>query len=123
MNWQAAVFVFLGGGIGSVCRYVSSIFIQEKSNTSFPLSTFVINVVGCFLIGLFTSYFTKNNQATSTVLLFTTGFCGGFTTFSTFGLENTKLIDQHHLFLFITYSMSSILLGIIAVYAGLKIAK
>jgi CrcB protein len=115
------ILVLLGGGIGSVIRYLISYFFNKYQTTFFPWPTFIANSLGCFLIGLFFAYTLKNNVRSETLkLLLITGFCGGFTTFSTFSLENLQLIQNQNYTLAITYTISSLLIGTIAVFLGFK---
>lgn len=115
------ILVLLGGGIGSVIRYLISYFFNKYQTTFFPWPTFIANSLGCFLIGLFFAYTLKNNVQSETLkLLLITGFCGGFTTFSTFSLENLQLIQYQNYTLAITYTISSLLIGTIAVFLGFK---
>ena len=115
------ILVLLGGGIGSVIRYLISYFFNKYQTTFFPWPTFIANSLGCFLIGLFFAYTLKNNVQSETLkLLLITGFCGGFTTFSTFSLENLQLIQNQNYTLGITYTISSLLIGTIAVFLGFK---
>ena len=115
------ILVLLGGGIGSVIRYLLSYFFNKYQTTFFPWPTFIANSLGCFLIGLFFAYTLKNNTQSETLkLLLITGFCGGFTTFSTFSLENLQLIQNQNYTLAITYTISSLLIGTIAVFLGFK---
>ncbi|MFY8098086.1 MAG: fluoride efflux transporter CrcB [Flavobacterium sp.] len=115
------ILVLLGGGIGSVIRYLISYFFNKYQTTFFPWPTFIANSLGCFLIGLFFAYTLKNNVQSETLkLLLITGFCGGFTTFSTFSLENLQLIQNQNYTLAITYTISSLLIGTIAVFLGFK---
>ncbi|WP_291275338.1 fluoride efflux transporter CrcB [Flavobacterium sp.] len=115
------ILVLLGGGIGSVIRYLLSYFFNKYQTTFFPWPTFIANSLGCFLIGLFFAYTLKNNAQSETLkLLLITGFCGGFTTFSTFSLENLQLIQNQNYTLAISYTISSLLIGTIAVFLGFK---
>lgn len=115
------ILVLLGGGIGSVIRYLISYFFNKYQTTFFPWPTFIANSLGCFLIGLFFAYTLKNNVQSETLkLLLITGFCGGFTTFSTFSLENLQLIQNQNYTLAISYTISSLLIGTIAVFLGFK---
>jgi len=115
------ILVLLGGGIGSVIRYLISYFFNKYQTTFFPWPTFIANSLGCFLIGLFFAHTLKNNVQSETLkLLLITGFCGGFTTFSTFSLENLQLIQNQNYTLAITYTISSLLIGTIAVFLGFK---
>lgn len=115
------ILVLLGGGIGSVIRYLLSYFFNKYQTTFFPWPTFIANSLGCFLIGLFFAYTLKNNAQNETLkLLLITGFCGGFTTFSTFSLENLQLIQNQNYTLAISYTISSLLIGTIAVFLGFK---
>lgn len=115
------ILVLLGGGIGSVIRYLISYFFNKYQTTFFPWPTFIANSLGCFLIGLFFAYTLKNNVQSETLkLLLITGFCGGFTTFSTFSLENLQLIQNQNYTLAITYTIASLLIGTIAVFLGFK---
>ena len=121
--FKEIVAVFVGGGIGSIIRYLIS-KISFFSFNSFPYSTFISNIIGCFILGLALTYFMKNDSQNSTIFIFiAVGFCGGFTTFSTFSSEGLELLNNGNLITFIVYTFTSIFLGIIAVYLGASIYK
>lgn len=116
------IYIFLGGGLGSVLRFLISNYTQKVWNiNSFPMGTFVVNMFGCFLIGAFTAYFIRIDNYLKFLLI--TGFCGGFTTFSTFSAENYSLWQSGHYSLLIFYIILSVVLGLIAVYLGLQVVK
>ncbi|MBT8210824.1 MAG: fluoride efflux transporter CrcB [Eudoraea sp.] len=120
---KQAFFVFLGGGIGSCLRY----FISKSLNpviSNYFLGTFLVNVLGCLLIGLILGYALKESFLSQNyVLLLATGFCGGFTTFSAFAFENFSLLKNGDYFNFSLYTLGSILTGILAIFIGLWAAK
>ena len=121
--FREMVAIFVGGGIGSIIRYLIT-KISFFSFNSFPYSTFISNIIGCFILGLALTYFMKNDSQNSTIFLFiAVGFCGGFTTFSTFSSEGLELINNGNLITFIVYTLTSIFLGIVAVYLGASIYK
>ena len=121
--FKEIVAVFVGGGIGSMMRYLFS-KISFLSYNSFPFSTFISNIIGCFILGLALAYFIKNDSQNSTIFIFiSVGICGGFTTFSTFSSEGLELINNGNILTFILYTFTSIFLGIIAVYLGASIYK
>lgn len=117
------LFVFLGGGLGSALRY----FIAKSFNGYFQhfyLGTFLVNVIGCLLIGLILGLSAKNDFFTQNqTLLLATGFCGGFTTFSAFAFEQQTLLRSSELLQFSIYTALSILVGIAAVMLGLWLSK
>ena len=120
---KQAFLVFLGGGIGSCLRY----FISKSLNpifSGFYLGTFLVNVMGCLLIGLILGYALKDSfLSQSHILLMATGFCGGFTTFSAFTFENFNLLKSGDYFAFSLYTLGSIVTGLLAVVVGLWLAK
>jgi len=118
------LIVFVGGGMGTVVRYIIGKFLPY-SGKGFPWNTFCTNLVGCLLIGLLTGYFLRNNaENQSSLLLFATiGFCGGFTTFSSFANENLSFIRSGDYIMLLAYSMLSITTGILMVYLGILIDK
>ncbi|QEC55634.1 fluoride efflux transporter CrcB [Flavisolibacter ginsenosidimutans] len=118
------VVVAVGGAAGSVLRYTLQKWINETYLQSFPLATFLINVTGCLLIGIFYAMAEKGNLLTPLVrLLLVTGFCGGFTTFSTFAFENMNLLRSGDLFYFALYALGSLVLGVLAVYLGVFLVQ
>jgi CrcB protein len=113
------LIVGLGGGAGSILRYLCQKWVNESYQHNFPLATFLINVSGCFLIGIFYALAEKGNILSPQArLLLVTGFCGGFTTFSTFAFENMNLLRIGDNFYFLLYAIGSVALGIAAVYVG-----
>lgn len=116
--------VMLGGGLGSVCRYLTGIFVKKIITGDFPWGTFLINVGGSLLIGLVMSYCSRKGHAAETgSLLLATGFCGGFTTFSAFALENMRLLQSGHTAQALLYATLSIVLGVLSVWVGLSAGK
>ncbi|MDG1063340.1 MAG: fluoride efflux transporter CrcB [Flavobacteriaceae bacterium] len=120
---KGLLLVFLGGGLGSALRYWIGTWLNS-SGQPLPWGTFVVNVLGSFLIGLVLGFAAKNeNLSTNTILLMATGFCGGFTTFSALASENLHLLKTGAYGPFLGYSLGSLLIGIIAVWLGLLLSK
>ena len=118
MLWGIAI----GGAAGSVSRYVISLWL-ERSHGAFPLGTFVVNVSGSFLIGLFARMFSTPHGNPLVRAALTIGFCGGFTTFSTFSAEFVTLMQEGRTVRAVGYVTASVLSGVLAVVAGLAIGS
>ena len=118
------IIVFIGGGTGTVFRYLLSKIIPY-SGYGFPWSTFSTNLFGCFIIGIISSYFQRNlsNEQSEIVLFATIGLCGGFTTFSSYAYENLNFLKSGDNLNFLFYSLISVIMGIIMVYLGMIINK
>jgi CrcB protein len=118
------LLVGLGGGIGSMARYLCQKWFAENTVQPFPWGTFAVNLAGCFLIGLVYAIAEKTTLLSpQTRLLLITGLCGGFTTFSAFAFENMTLLRSGDTVYFLLYSIGSVVLGIGAVFAGIAIIK
>lgn len=118
------LFVGIGGGAGSILRYLLYKFIPHASAATFPWATFMINITGCFLIGLLVSLSSRNlSWSYEFRILLMTGFCGGFTTFSAFTLESIGLLKENMTGIFILYILGSVLLGLLASLAGIILIK
>lgn len=117
---KTVIAIGIGGALGSIARYGTAQFVQKIGLLSLPWATWITNILGCLLIGIFVGYFEKNHISDSAYRWFLiVGFCGGYTTFSTFALENRNLLLENQLGQALLYSMSSVCLGIAAVYFGL----
>lgn len=117
------LLVFLGGGLGSSLRYLISKYLNQLEN-SIALGTFTVNILGSLLIGMIMGFALKNDIPSSTLtLLVAIGFCGGFTTFSAFALENYQLLKTGDITNFIVYTLGSVALGIVAVFIGIWLVK
>lgn len=114
--------VAIGGAAGSAMRYLLSEAVNRIWQQSLPMATLIINIAGCLAIGFLTGLTTKNLLTDTMRLLLVTGFCGGFTTFSTFGQENVALLSQNQMLISALYISLSVGLGIIAVWYGQHLA-
>lgn len=115
------IFVALGGALGAVCRYALSLVIIKSD---FPFMTFAANLIGAFLIGLIAGFAKKNPSISKNFILFLkTGFCGGFTTFSTFSLETWNLLEAHNYPMAALYAGVSFVLCIAGVALGLFVSS
>lgn len=112
------LLVGAGGALGSMLRYAGNILYSSKL---FPVSTFLINIIGSFVIGLVIGYSIKNQSSLNWKLFLATGICGGFTTFSAFSYENLLLLQNGKVFISLLYIAGSIVLGIAAAWLGYKI--
>jgi len=117
--------IFLGGGIGSVLRYLLKIFCDKNFGEFLPYGTFAANILGSLFLGFVVALAFKRTDLldTNTKLFLTVGIAGGFTTFSTYSLETVNLIKQGYLGVGIFYSLISLLLGVVAIYLGIYLAK
>ncbi len=117
------LLVFLGGGIGSMARYLLAKYLNSEA-TGIPFGTFLANIIGSLFIGLILGLAAKNDSLTQDqTLLLATGFCGGFTTFSTFAYENHVFLKSGDFFHFFMYALASFALGLAAVFVGIYLVK
>ena len=116
-------FVFIGGGLGSVLRYIIGRYLNQ-TGSGFPLGTFTANILGSLLIGIIIGLAAKNNTLSQNqTLLLATGFCGGFTTFSTFAYENHVLFKSGDFTSFALYTLASFIVAFLAVFAGMYLSR
>ncbi len=121
---KTLLLVGTGGFLGSVSRFLASRYMQENFPTPFPFGTFFVNVVGCFLIGLIYGFSERSALLTPGWKMFlAVGFCGGFTTFSTFANENLALLRDGEFYYFFLYTGLSVFLGIAATFLGVLLTK
>lgn len=117
--FRILLIIGAGGFLGSVARYLAARYVQQAVLSPFPYGTFLVNIGGCLLIGLFYGLSERGGVMSDGLRLFlTVGFCGGFTTFSTFANENLSLLRDGAFLYFATYTSLSVFLGLIAVYLG-----
>ena len=112
--------IFLGGGLGAVCRYLTTTFLAGKLGI-FPLGTFAVNIFGSFLMGIFLAFFLGRSNLDSQKIFITVGFLGGFTTFSSFSADTFNLIQSGNIFLAVLNILLSVAVGLFFCIVGFKI--
>ena len=121
---RAIILVGVGGGIGSIFRYLTTVVADKYFHAAFPLATFIANILGCLIIGLLLGFFERHQLANPDLkYLFVTGFCGGYTTFSTFAAENINLFQSENSLTAFAYIAASVIVGLLAVWIGLTITR
>jgi len=118
---KAFLLTAAGGAIGSMFRYAATMLVGTRS---FPLPTLLVNITGSFVIGLLFGLSLKENGLSENWKLFlATGLCGGFTTFSAFSMENLSLLQNGKYLIALVYITISIVLGLVAAFAGFKLVQ
>lgn len=123
MNFRLFGYVFVGAGIGGVARYAMATFVDARLAPSFPLATFLINVTGSFVLGIIMRLALHSDTVSVEMrALLATGFCGGYTTFSTFSYEAARQIETGEYRRAASYVGSSVVVAIAATFAGFVVA-
>jgi CrcB protein len=118
------IYIVIGGGFGSALRYLIQYAVHKNYPNAFPYGTFLVNIIGCFLVGLLISAVAKEkHMAQHLELLLIVGFCGGFTTFSTFAYEGNSLLGEGRIGYAFLYIGLSVLAGMLFAYLGFRLGK
>jgi len=120
---KAVILVAIGGAIGSVLRYLVAIWMKNLYTSEFPWHTFSVNIMGCLLIGFMFSITLENVTLENLRLFMMVGVLGGFTTYSSFGLETFDLIKQNKFLFASSYILATNIFGLVAVFCGYSIHK
>ena len=118
------ISVFLGGGFGAIIRYLVIEQVNKLFLVAFPFGTIAVNVIGAFLIGLLSSYLAERLDVSENIKMFLiVGFCGGFTTFSSFNIEFYQLFSNGEILSSLIYVTTTFILTVIAFYVGVSLLK
>lgn len=121
---KAVVLIFIGGGLGSVVRYLLNRWVTALHQINFPFGTLAVNVVACFVLGLVIGLADHKQYLSQDMRLFwAVGFCGGFSTFSTFSAETLALFQQPAVMAGLVYILASVLLCLAAVVTGIWVGR
>jgi CrcB protein len=116
MVMKLLLIIGTGSFLGGIFRYLLSLLIQTKTVSSFPLPTLIVNIIGCFLIGIVIGFFDKGEISNEWKLFLATGILGGFTTFSAFSNETIMLFKSGQATYALLYILASVILGLLATY-------
>ncbi len=116
---MSSLWVFIGGGLGSLCRYYTGLWLAHSGQ--FPLGTWVANILSCVMLGVLLAASSRHWLAPEYRLLLVTGFCGGFSTFSTFSNEMLQMIRAGMWSMAGIYLLSSMLGGLLSVWLGMRV--
>jgi fluoride exporter len=124
MPMKALLIVAVGGGLGSMARYLLSGWVLHRAMSwQFPLGTFIVNVLGCLFVGVLGGLVVKQDLLSPDARLFLfTGIAGGFTTFSAFGLETFHLLRKGEVGIATAYVVLSVLVGMLFLWAGFSLS-
>jgi fluoride exporter len=118
------IYVFIGGGLGSLVRFTLSKWVNVFHNSNFPFGTFTINIIACFVLGLVIGLADQKHLLTPASRLFwAVGFCGGFSTFSAFSSETVALFQQGQNSTMLLYIFLSVVVCMTATFGGLFVAE
>lgn len=121
---RTLLLVGLGGFLGSILRYLLDQVFHRIFQTTFPIGTMFVNILGCFLLGIIYAFIEREQLISDELRIFLTiGFCGGFTTYSTFAFDQLHLLKSTDFLQFAFYFGGSVCLGLLAVYLGMQIYK
>jgi CrcB protein len=112
-----------GSFIGGILRYLLSQFVQSKFLSAFPFGTLIVNIIGCFLIGMVFGLTDRGTLTPEWRLFLATGLIGGFTTFSAFSLETVGLLRDGQLLYATAYIVGTVIIGLLATFIGISIIK
>jgi CrcB protein len=113
----------LGSFIGGIARYLITLLIQNKFLTTYPFGTMVVNIIGCFLIGIVYGLSERGNLNAEWRLFLATGILGGFTTFSSFSNDSVSMLRDAQYWQALSYIGLSVIIGLIATFVGISLIK
>ncbi len=121
---KTLLLVGVGGGLGSIMRYITSLVSEKFFQSLFPLATFASNILGCFILGLFLGLFERHLISNPDMkFLLVIGFCGGYTTFSAFTSENLSMLQSGNYTTAFLYISLSVITGLLSLFAGLMLTR
>lgn len=124
MNFNHLLLAAFGGAIGSALRFSAGAFVMRFTGSGWPWGTYAVNLIGSLIMGLMIGWFAQRGSGTSSAQIFVaTGILGGFTTFSAFSLETARMVEARAYSHAALYAGSSVILGVLMVFAGLIIMR
>ena len=121
--YRYLIYVIVGSSMGGAARFLSQEFVQKRFPSFIPLGTLSVNIIGSFIVGIIYALAEKSKISAEVRILIATGFCGSFTTFSSFAYENIKLLQDGEFFNTALYTILSLVIGFVAVYLGILFTK